>query len=112
VATTGQVTVPAGSYLISTSVTYSDTSASVTGGYAYLTQVSTSNTDVVADMTANGASAQLLLNNSSGFKSWQATITPLVWSTTQWGTTINFQIGAVYASGTCTGQAYLKIQLL
>jgi hypothetical protein len=111
-ASTGQVTVPAGSYLISTSVTYSDSSASVTGGYAYLTQSSVSNTDVVADMTANGASAQLLLNNSSGFKSWQATITPLVWSTTQFGTTINFQIGAVYASGVCTAQAYIRIQLL
>jgi hypothetical protein len=111
-ASTGQVTVPAGSYLISTTVTYSDSSASITGGYSVLTQSSVSNTDVVADNAANGTSAQLPLNNSYGFKSLLATITPLVWNTTLFGATINCQVGATFASGTGTAQAYLKIQLL
>jgi len=104
IASTGVITLLAGSYLVEAGFTASDTAAAVTGGTLYL-GMSTGNNAV----TITGATSGADLSTHAAWISYSA---PIVWNTSILGLTINMEVACTYASGTCLNQGYIKITLL
>jgi hypothetical protein len=112
VASTGLITLLAGSYIIECSATMSDSAASVSAGHLYPCQVVTAATDNVLSSANAGVEVASDVNNVNGHQSFFVLMAPFVWNTTQFGTTFCLQAAATYASGTCLNQGYLKITQL
>jgi hypothetical protein len=109
VATTGLITLSAGSYLVEANVTGYDSTASVTALPLNLCQVVTPDTDVVSPAATGSGST---INAASGHVDWFTSISPLIWNTAQFGLTICAQAASTYASGSAFNQGYLKITQL
>jgi hypothetical protein len=110
-ASSGLITLLAGSYLIEGSCASTDSAATVSSLTSRVCQVATASTDIVWNNFANGGGTSSV-SSAQGYTGSFTSLTPFVWNTALWGTTLTYQVAATYASGTALNQAVLKITQL
>jgi hypothetical protein len=106
-ASTGLITVNAGTYLLEYWNTGSDSAAALTAGTLEFNNVVTANTGTVL---TSGAGT-VVTGDVSGHNDWQNTIS-LVWPTALYGTSIAAQAALTYASGSALNHGNLRITQL
>jgi len=109
VASTGLITLLAGSYLITGSCTTWGTTVNASSLYS-LCQVVTANTDSI--LTNDPSPSLTGTNTTLGYRAENVPLIPFVWNTTLFGTTLCLQIASTYASGSSYNQGTLTITQL
>jgi len=109
IASSGLITLAAGSYLIESTCNSVATTSGVTEVNMQLCNVATANTGLVFATSNNGQTSSV---NAPSQHLWTANMNPLIWNTTALGTSLALQAAATYASGTALNFGYIKITQL
>jgi hypothetical protein len=113
VATSGLITLLAGSYLIESNCISWSLTVSVTAGHLLVCNQITPGTGDVNASSILGAEAAAGVNDTLGHLPWLMSSDPFIWNTSIQGTTICAQADITFAGGgTALNQAYLKITQL